>query len=460
MKRIFCLILLIGGLCSAVARNAGSSEQTSPNDSLFHENSPRSLEECLRIGLENNFDLRIVRNEEIIARQNATRGNAGQLPVIGLNGSYSGTDYNNDYILASDSSSSHTAAAYNGTLNAAITAEWTLFNGFSVRTSYARLQELKSMGELNTRIALEDFVATLTAEYYNYIKEQLSLSHLKASMDLSQDRVYITEASFGLGAASGLDYQQALVDFNADHSAYIAQLEVVASSRFKLNQLMALDSIEAPLTLADSSIVIDTCIVRDSIWMATQENNALLMMAHKNHHLSELDLKAAQSRNYPYIKLNGAYQVRSSTYENSTYLRQSQTGPQISISAGITLFDGMNRRREQQNARIQIENKQLQIDQYQLALKTDMANLWTAYTNNIELYNIERNNQVVAQINFDIAMERYRLRELSGIELREAQLSLLQSEKRLLQAEYNIKLCEISLLQMSGRILDEVSKLP
>ncbi|MBO7270731.1 MAG: TolC family protein, partial [Bacteroidales bacterium] len=177
-------------------------------------------------------------------------------------------------------------------------------------------------------------------------------------------------------------------------------------------------------------------------------------VAYKNHRLSQLDLKQAQSRNYPYLKLNGGYQWRDNSYENSTYLRQTQMGPQFGITAGITLFDGMNRRREQQNARIQMENKQLQIEQFQLALKTDMANLWTAYTNNIKLYNIERDNQVVAQINFDIAMERYRLRELSGIELREAQLSLLESEKRLLQAEYNIKLCEISLLHLSGQILD------
>ena len=370
-----------------------------------------------------------------------------------LNGGYSGNYFGNNYTLPNDSTAG-TTASYNGTLNAAITAEWTLFNGFSIQSNYARLQELKAMGELNTRMALEDFVANLSAEYYNYIKEQLSLANLKASLEFSQDRLYIVEASYGIGAASGLDYQQAQVDYNADHSAYITQLEVVAASRFKLNQLMALDSIEAPLALADTTIAIDTCILRDSIWMAAQENNAQLLVAYKNHRLSQLDLKQAQSRNYPYLKLNGGYQWRDNSFENSTYLRQTQMGPQFGITAGITLFDGMNRRREQQNARIQMENKQLQIEQFQLALKTDMANLWTAYTNNIKLYNIERDNQVVAQINFDIAMERYRLRELSGIELREAQLSLLESEKRLLQAEYNIKLCEISLLHLSGQILD------
>ena len=445
MKQLYCLFIVL-------ALFAGNLFAQQPAQQSA-ENAPLSLEDCLNIGLERNFDLRIVRNEEIIARNNATRGNAGQLPSIALNGGYSGNSFGNNYTLPNDSTAG-TAASYNGTLNAAITAEWTLFNGFSIQSNYARLQELKAMGELNTRMALEDFVANLSAEYYNYIKEQLSLANLKASLEFSQDRLYIVEASYGIGAASGLDYQQAQVDYNADHSAYITQLEVVAASRFKLNQLMALDSIEAPLALADTTIAIDTCILRDSIWMAAQENNAQLLVAYKNHRLSQLDLKQAQSRNYPYLKLNGGYQWRDNSYENSTYLRQTQMGPQFGITAGITLFDGMNRRREQQNARIQMENKQLQIEQFQLALKTDMANLWTAYTNNIKLYNIERDNQVVAQINFDIAMERYRLRELSGIELREAQLSLLESEKRLLQAEYNIKLCEISLLHLSGQILD------
>jgi len=45
------------------------------------------------------------------------------------------------------------------------------------------------------------------------------------------------------------------------------------------------------------------------------------------------------------------------------------------------------------------------------------------------------------------------LGNLSGIEMREAQKSLLDAEESLLQVEYDIKICEISLLQISGRIL-------
>ena len=182
------------------------------------------------------------------------------------------------------------------------------------------------------------------------------------------------------------------------------------------------------------------------------EHNTQWMLALKNKTISELDYRKAQSRNYPYLRLNAGYGYRHNWYDNSGTLNQSQLGPNIGLSAGITLFDGMNRRREQRNALIEIENRDLMLEQFKTALKADLANLWTAYTNNIKLWEIEKNNQVVAQSNFEVAMERYRLRELSGIELREAQVSLLTAEERLLTTEYNIKLCEISLLQLSGRL--------
>jgi outer membrane protein TolC len=66
---------------------------------------------------------------------------------------------------------------------------------------------------------------------------------------------------------------------------------------------------------------------------------------------------------------------------------------------------------------------------------------------------LEKENVIAARENYDIAHERYLLGDLSGIEMREAQKSLLDAEERILVAEYNTKLCEISLLQLSGGIM-------
>ena len=87
------------------------------------------------------------------------------------------------------------------------------------------------------------------------------------------------------------------------------------------------------------------------------------------------------------------------------------------------------------------------------ALRADLSNLWQSYLNNLKLVALERQNLVTAKDNYSIAMERYLLGDLSGIEMREAQKSLLDAEERLLSAEYNTKLCEISLQLISGNVL-------
>ena len=115
---------------------------------------------------------------------------------------------------------------------------------------------------------------------------------------------------------------------------------------------------------------------------------------------------------------------------------------------------------EQRNARIQIENQQLRIQELELALRADMSNFWMAYKNNLDLWSLEKENLVAAQENYRIAIDRYKLGELSGIELREAQNSLLEAEERLSVAEYSTKICEISLLQLSGQILTYIRPEP
>lgn len=99
-----------------------------------------------------------------------------------------------------------------------------------------------------------------------------------------------------------------------------------------------------------------------------------------------------------------------------------------------------------------IKNTRLEKQELELALRSDLSNLWQAYRNNLELLNLERQNLVSAKENHEIAMERYMLGNLSGIEMREAQKSLLDAEERILSAEYSTKICEISLLQISGKI--------
>lgn len=118
--------------------------------------------------------------------------------------------------------------------------------------------------------------------------------------------------------------------------------------------------------------------------------------------------------------MNGGYGYTLNKYDISANSRRNNLGLNVGVTVGFNLFDG-NRRRELRNARIAVQNARLEREQLEQALRADLSNLWQAYQNNLQMLNLERQNLVAAKENHEIAMERYMLGNLSGIEMREAQ---------------------------------------
>ena len=410
-----------------------------------------TLKSCLETGLEKNYSIRMVRNEEQISKNNVTLGNAGYLPTLDLSAGFSGNVNDTETETRSTGEKTKTSGVFDKTLNAGLNLNWTIFDGFKIQANYARLKELEQQGETQTRIAIEDFIAELTAEYYNYIQQEIRLKNFRYAMSLSKERLRIVEERYIVGNFSRLDLQQARVDYNADRAQHMKQQEAVKTSRIRLNELMANEDMSHPITVNDSIIDLNTLLSFEDLWQSTLKNNASLLKSEQNKTLAALDMKAIKSRNYPYLRLNAGYGYTLNKYEVSATSRRDNLGLNFGVTLGFNLFDG-NRRREIKNARIAIENAQLQQDDLRQALKADLSNLWQAYQNNIEMLKLERENLIAAVENHEIASERYMLGNLSGIEMREAQKSLLDAEERILTAEYDTKMCEISLLQLSGKI--------
>lgn len=411
-----------------------------------------TLKSCLENGLQNNYSLRITQNTEQISKNNATLGNAGYLPTLDLSAGYKGTIDNTESKLRETGEISKENGVFDQALSVGANLNWTLFDGFSITTNYKRLKELERQGATNTRIAIEDFVAGMAAEYYNFVQQKIRLKNFRYATSLSKERLRIVEERYHIGNFSRLDYQQAKVDFNSDSAKYMKQQELLNTSRIRLNELMANPEVDKRIRIKDSLIQVNTQLAFDELWNATLATNAVILKAEQNTRLAQLDYKSIQSRNYPYLKLNTGYGYTLNKYDISANSRRSNLGFNGRLTLGFTIFDG-NRRRERKNADIAIKNSRLQQEELELTLRADISNLWQAYCNNLEMLKLERQNLVAAKENYEIAMERYLLGNLSGIEMREAQKSLLDAEERILSAEYDTKLCEISLLQISGNVL-------
>lgn len=410
-----------------------------------------TLQSCLEEGLQNNYSLRIVRNEEKVTHNNATIANAGYLPTLDLSVGYNGSLDDTESQLRETGETISENNTFDQVFNVGLNLNWTIFDGLGIQTNYKKLKELERQGETQTRIAIEDFIASLTAEYYNFVQQKIRLKNLLYAVSLSRERLRIVEARYNIGSFSRLDLQQARVDFNADQAQYIKQQELLHTSRIRLNELMAVGDMNGPVIVEDSLISPNISLRFERLWNNTLRTNATLLNAEHNHRLAELDLRAVQSRNYPYVKVNAGYGYTHNKYNMGTYTDRDNLGLNFGVTVGINLFNG-NKRRENRNAKLAIENAKLGQEELEQSLRADLMNLWQAYKNNIRLLNLERENLIAAKENHEIARERYMLGNLSGIEMREAQKSLLDAEERILSAEYDTKMCEISLLQISGGI--------
>lgn len=444
-------ILLFGLTAISSAAMAQTEASTAVEEK---EQAPRSatLPSFISQGLRNNYQIRIVSNQERIAENNATKSNAGYVPKVNLNGGYSGALQSSNTTVRTDGKVNKERNNFAQTANAGVFAEWTVFDGFKIQTNYKRLQELRKHSATQTRLAIEDYVADLTSEYYNFIQQKIRMRNLRHAVELSKERLRIVQERYLIGSGSRLALQQAQVDFNSDSARSLKQHELLRRSAIRLNEMMANNNVTQRLTVKDTAINVDSSLIKEVLWESTLRTNAQLLKAAHNKTLAELDWESVKSRDYPYVKLNADYSYRYNKYSDGMTDKRNNWGGDVGVTVGYKLFDG-NRKRERNNAKIGIENAALAEENLKLALKADLADLWQAYENNLRLLNLERQNLITAQENHIIAHERYLLGDLSGIEMREAQQSLLDAEERILVAEYNTKLCEISLHQISGNIL-------
>lgn len=422
-----------------------------------------NLSKCITTGLEQNYAVQVARNQQIISDNNYTRGNAGYLPTISTTNRFGGNTTSTTQNM-NNGEQNVSSGIYNTTGSAALNLNMTIFNGFNVKTTYQKLNELKSMGSLNTQMSMENLISQIVAEYYYYIQQLNYYKNMEYAVSLSKERARIDEERYLLGSSSKLELLQSIVYLNADSSQLARQEEAILESEIRLKKLMAVENLEGRITIEDSSITIISDLVYKALFDSTLAYNTSLQIARKNKEISELDYKIIASRAYPYITLSSGYTYSYRGYGTGTISEygtvsisnQQSRAFNYGLNLSMDIFDGNNRRREKSNAQIEIENREIRLQEIEQDIKAELLTVYYAYENNLRLVRMEEQNLEVARENLGIALERYRLGSLSGLELREVQKSLLDAEERLISIQYQTKIAEISLLQISGKIMDYV----
>jgi len=417
------------------------------SSSLFGQSS-LSLEEAVQIGLENNFNIQLFENRLEIAKNNSSAGNAGFFPSIELTGSRSETVEDNEFETTQERQT--TSGARSTNTAAAINFDWTIFDGLQMFRSYNLLDELENVSDLELRFEMEQLVRSVTTSYYEIIRIENQVSVLENTVDVSLERIEIEETKLDLGSGSEVELLQARSDLNADRAALLRERNILNEAKIALNELLARD----PMT--EFTVGREIPLTRDlneaELYERIKNQNAELQLARVEQNVADLEYRRIRGERYPEISLTSGYTFNRTDGGGSFFRFNETRGFTVGITAQFNLFDGFNTNRRVQNAQISRKNSELALRESQIRVESEFRSIYRTYLSSLELVDLERENLSNAEKTLDIALERFRLGDISSLELREAQRTFLAAENRLITTLFEAKIAETQLLQLAGQL--------
>ena len=407
-----------------------------------------TIEQAIAMGLEKNLDVRIVRKNNEINENNYDKSFGALLPRASVTAAKNFSNTNVEQQFVNDNEPRTINGAKSNTFDISPTLQWTIFNGLGMFATRDRLREQQLLGEDDLRVAIENNIAAISNGYYRIVLENERLRVFQDALQLSQERVDLAKTRYELGKSSKLDYLQAQVDFNTDKSNLIAQQELIFNVQVDLNQVIGAD-LESAYTVAED-FALDTTLVLEPLLNSAFLNNPGVIRAQRVQDIAYIQERELKAEKYPVINLNLGYNYNDRNSDAGFLISNTSRGWNYGVSASFNIFNGFDLKRREQNNRITIESNELQLENLKLQLEADVRKTYINYQNSIQLKNLEELNFEVAQENYDIALERYKLGNSTPLELREAQNNLVQAEIRKITSQYAVKVAEIELTRLAG----------
>lgn len=408
-----------------------------------------TIEEAIKIALENNYEIKIVRNDLKINETNVAIGNAGMLPKV------TATVVDNNSIQNStqtrqDGNVTSLDNAKNNSLNYGVGLDWTIFDGMRMFARLDQLKELQKLGEAQLKLTIITKISEVHAAYYDLVQQQQQLAALDSTIVISKQRLALAQNRFTIGKASKLEVLNAQVDLNTDQVAQLRQKELYANSKTLLNQILARD-LQSDFKVIDS-LVVDQQLLLPELTTLAEKQNPELETQIINKRVAELQLKQVKAARYPTIKVNTAYNFSESQSSLGFVAQSSSRGLNYGFSASLNVFDGLAQNRNEKIAKIQIENSQIQMEQQNMALKSQLTTSYQTYLTNLELIALEEKNEAIAKQNLQITLDKFHIGTITTLEFRTAQLNYVNAKVRYSNAQFQAKLSEIALKELAGNL--------
>ncbi|OKZ13858.1 MAG: transporter [Bacteroides oleiciplenus] len=412
-----------------------------------------TLEDCLKIGIENNLSLQSKRKEIQKGRYGISENRARLLPQI--NGFANYNDNIDPPVSVTDGSAYGNPYNVTHTLqysaNAGLQLQMPLYNQ-TLYTSISIARTMDEMNRLTYEKAREDLILQVCKMYYlgQVTAEQIAL--IRANITRLEELQNITQAFYDNGMAMEVDVKR--VNINLENLK-VQYDNAQAMLEQQLNLLKYI--IDYPAEKQIALVPVNTETITPVALTGLSENLYELQLLQSQRQLAEQQKKMIGYGYIPSLNLTGNWMF--SAYTDKAY-HWFHSGPSghwyrsygLGLSLRVPIFDGLDKRYKTRKAVIDIENIKLAQENTRKNLQTQYLNATNDLMNNQRNFKKQKDNYLLAEDVYTVTMDRYREGITSMTEVLQDEMRMSEAQNNYISAHYNYRVTNLMLLKLTGQI--------
>lgn len=412
-----------------------------------------SLQDAIALALEHNYDVKVAGLSREVAQNLAVAGNAGMLPSVYIDGNANYLLQSADIEFATNEVPPIRAdGAQTINLGGDAVVAYTLFDG-GRRVNSLRILEVQSEdARLREKLAMESTSLQVASRFLEALRLSDAVAISEEAVQLSLERSKRAQENYQYGTFTRLQLLNAEVDLRAD-SILLAEAELeYAQAQRELYFAMGLP--------ADTTFAIDSVfsfldgLDKLSLLDGARTRNTVYLRARNEVYGAEQDLRVSKADQYPTLNLQGGYSYNYSEYEANFLRRQELSGWNAGVNLRFYLFDGGRIRRNIDNARLNIAAAEVEQARAFNEITTLISNAWDSYITSRKLLDLSMRNLSLAKANYERSREAFATGQITGTELRDAQINLTRTRNEISVRRIRSKLAELGLLFEAGVLLE------
>ena len=423
-----------------------------------------SLQQCVQTAVEKNINVQTARIDQKKSGYKVSETRAALLPKINISGNFQDnlvlpTTVLPGEIFGQPGTSIAAKMGTNYNTSASISLNQVLYN----QTALIALKLSKKSAALNTlgiEKAREEQAFEVSKLYFLSLTTARQKQLLDENITRTKHLSDIIKIQVDNGMSKQVDYERASVNLENLYTQ-------LSNTEATLEQQLNLIKYTLEIPIGESIALTDTAempLLSVSLELTTDFANHIdIQMLESQKEINSLNQKMIKSGYLPSLSFTGQYANQGMRQEFKNYFQSSPENnwfgsSYIGLTLSIPVFDGMEKRSKSRQAKLDVQKTEITLENTQKHFGVNYQNTLNNYQN--QKNNVQRQKQNIAlagNVYKETAL-KYREGLSTMSDLLQDEMALNDAQANYLNALYNFKEDELTIMSLNGEIRNLFNK--